>query len=113
MGSPTPGDDGALQLWRDGINALAVLPNTFMKISGLSQADPHWSVDSIRPLIDSVLGVFGPERCMLGSNFPVEKPTSTYDAVWAAYQNLFSELTAKEMGDLHFATAKRAYRLQM
>lgn len=111
LGSPVLDDDHALEVWRDGINALAALPNTFMKISGLSQADPHWSVDCVRPLVDHVLDAFGAERCMLGSNFPVEKLTSSYETVWNAYQDLFAELTSAERSKLYFKTAKAAYRL--
>ncbi|SDW77493.1 Amidohydrolase [Ruegeria halocynthiae] len=85
LGSPVLGDGHVQEVWLDGIQALAALPNTFMKISGLSQAGSHWSTSSIRPLVDQVLGAFGSERCMLGSNFTVEKLTSSYNAVWMAY----------------------------
>lgn len=111
LGSPNANDAAAMDIWRDGIEALAVLPNTFMKISGLSQADPSWTSDRIRTLVHQVLDVFGPDRCMLGSNFPVEKLTSSYDSVWKAYQKICSELTAMDKEDLYFATAKRAYGL--
>lgn len=111
LGSPIVDDDTAMDVWREGIAALAALPNTYMKISGLSQADPHWTVDGLKPVIDHVLKAFGSERCMLGSNFPVEKPTSTYGTVWAAYETLLSGLTIEEQENLYSATAKRAYRL--
>ena len=112
LGSPIAGDDEALAVWRDGIDALAGLPKTFMKISGLSQADPNWTFGSIKPLVDHVLESFGAERCLLGSNFPVERLNSTYDAVWEAYQSLFSVLTTAEREDLFFRTAQCAYRLE-
>lgn len=111
LGSPIANDEAAMDVWREGITALAALPNTYMKISGLSQADPQWNADGIRPLVDQVLGAFGPDRCMLGSNFPIEKLTSTYNLVWATYQELFSQLTLHERESLYFATARRAYRL--
>ncbi len=113
LGSPKLGDDTANEIWLDGVNALAALPNTFMKISGLSQADPRWSIDSIGPVVDTILRAFGPERCMLGSNFPVEKPTSSYEQLWAAYQVLFSGLSPDERDNLHFRTAAMAYRLEV
>ncbi|MES0883147.1 amidohydrolase family protein [Roseibium sp. SCP14] len=112
LGSPIAGDDAALGVWLDGIRALADLPNTFMKISGLSQADARWTVESMRPLVDQVLEVFGPERCMLGSNFPIEKLTSTYETVWAAYKALLRDLTLEERDAVYFSTAKEAYRLE-
>lgn len=112
LGSPIAGDEDALDVWRRGIKTLAALPNTFLKISGLAQADPNWTTDSIRPLVDQVLTDFGAERCMLGSNFPIEKLTSTYEAVWSAFQDLLSDLTSAERECLYVTTAKRAYRLE-
>ncbi|MEM9631500.1 MAG: amidohydrolase family protein [Pseudomonadota bacterium] len=110
LGSPIAGDDAALAVWRDGIKALAALPNTFMKISGLSQADAHWTIDGIRPMVDQVLEVFGPGRCMLGSNFPIENLTSTYESVWSAYEALFCDLKPEDKDALYFSTARTAYR---
>ncbi|MCV0428082.1 MAG: amidohydrolase family protein [Roseibium sp.] len=88
LGSPIAGDEEALASWLEGIKALAARPNTFMKISGLAQADPNWTPESIRPLVDQVINVFGADRCLLGSNFPVEKLVSTYRTVWDAYRVL-------------------------
>ncbi len=101
-----------METWLDGVYALAALPNTFMKISGLSQAIPRWSMDNIRPIIDPVLEAFGPERCMLGSNFPVEKLTSSYVNLLAAYQGVFSKLTSAEQDSLYFGSATKAYQLE-
>ncbi len=111
LGSPVAQDESAMSVWRSGIEAISKRPNTFMKISGLSQVDPDWSADSLRPIIDHVLTCFGVERCMLGSNFPVEKGTASYTAVWQAYDELFSDLTEAECRALYHETARRAYRL--
>jgi predicted TIM-barrel fold metal-dependent hydrolase len=113
LGSPIAGDADAFKLWARGLRALAALPNTFMKISGLSQADAHWSVDRIRPLVTEVLEAFGPTRCMLGSNFPPEKLSSTYTAVWSAFEALFAELSQDEREMLFTRTAEKAYRLHI
>ncbi len=111
LGSPIAGDADAFGTWLKGMRELAALPNTFMKISGLSQADAHWSVNSLRPLVLEVLDSFGPERCMLGSNFPPEKLSSTYVEVWSAFEALFSELSAEEREKIYYKTAKQVYRL--
>lgn len=111
LGSPIAGDPEAFRTWLKGIREMAALPNTFMKISGLSQADAPWSVDSIRPLVLEVLGAFGPERCMLGSNFPPEKLSSTYARVWSAFETLFSQLSYDEREKLFYQTAEKVYRL--
>ncbi len=111
LGSPIAGDTEAFSAWLKGMRELAALPNTFMKISGLSQADARWSVDSLRPFVLEALGAFGPERCMLGSNFPPEKLSSTYSTVWSAFEALFSELSYDEREKVFYRTAKQVYRL--
>jgi predicted TIM-barrel fold metal-dependent hydrolase len=111
LGSPTAGAADQYQSWVRGIRALAALPNTFMKISGLSQADPHWSADSLRPLVFEVLEAFGAERCMLGSNFPPERLSSTYSTVWSAFDGLTSQLSQDERESLFHRTAAKAYRI--
>ncbi|MCB2186037.1 MAG: amidohydrolase family protein [Deltaproteobacteria bacterium] len=111
LGSPVAGDPAAFGTWLKGMRELAALPNTFMKVSGLSQADAHWSVDSLRPFVREVLDAFGPERCMLGSNFPPEKLSSTYGAVWSAFEALFAELSHEEREKVFHKTAEQVYRL--
>ncbi len=65
--------------WRREMAELAGLPNTVCKISGLGMADHRWTVDTLRPWVLACIELFGPDRCMFGSNWPV-------DAVYASYQ---------------------------
>jgi predicted TIM-barrel fold metal-dependent hydrolase len=111
LGSPIAGDSGAFEIWVRGVRDLAALPNTFMKISGLSQADAHWNVETIRPFVLEVLDAFVPERCVLGSTFPTEGLTSTYTEVRSAFETLFAELSENEREQLFFRTAEGVYRL--
>lgn len=112
LGSPIAGDLDALAIWLRGVHELAALPNTFMKISGLSQADTHWSVDSIQPIVLEVLEAFGPARCMLGSNFPPEGLSSTYARLRSAFDTLFAAHSQDEREQLFARTAEKAYRLK-
>lgn len=84
-GSPWYRDNKGWALWKDGLTSLAKLPNIHCKISGLSMFDHYWTVDSLRPIIESALDIFGAERCMFGSNFPVDKLHSSYERLWMAY----------------------------
>jgi len=64
-----PRDDAA---WREGVAALAALPNVTCKLSGLfTEFDPAGTVEL-------ALGWFGPERCMFGSDWPVSTLAATY-----------------------------------
>ncbi|SMQ20871.1 L-fuconolactonase [Streptomyces sp. Ag82_O1-12] len=72
LGKP-PIASGALEPWAAGLRALAALPNTVAKLSGLvTEADPaSWTVEDLRPYADMALEVFGPGRLMYGSDWPV------------------------------------------
>ncbi|MFJ4282442.1 amidohydrolase family protein [Streptomyces massasporeus] len=72
LGKP-PIASGALEPWATGLRALAALPNTVAKLSGLvTEADPaSWTVEDLRPYADVALEAFGPGRLMYGSDWPV------------------------------------------
>ena len=66
--------------------------------------DHNWQTENFRPIVETVLDQFGPDRVMFGSNFPVDKLYSDYAKLAAAYRKLipqemqkavFSETAAK------------------
>ena len=80
-GCPWAQDDAGLARWRHGIELMAALPQTTLKISGLGMYNRGWNRDNTAAVLDTLLEVFGPERLMFGSNYPVEKLARTLDAV--------------------------------
>ena len=110
-GSPWDQSAAGLDAWRAGLRALAARPRTSCKICGLGMFNPNWTVDQLRPLVDTVIDLFGPERVMFGSNFPVDKLYTDYERLWAAYDELISTYTATERARLLAGTAKAFYRL--
>jgi predicted TIM-barrel fold metal-dependent hydrolase len=110
-GLPTDRDDAGLAAWRDGLALLAEKPNVSCKISGLAMVDRAWTVDSLRPFVLRVIDAFGPERCMLASNFPVEKVHGSFDAFYGAYDTITSGFSDTERLLLFGGTAARIYRL--
>ena len=110
-GSPWDQSAAGLDAWRAGLRALAARPRTSCKICGLGMFNPNWTVEQLRPLVDTVIDLFGPERVMLGSNFPVDKLYTDYERLWAAYDELISTYTATERARLLAGTAKAFYRL--
>ncbi|MET7685963.1 amidohydrolase family protein [Streptomyces sp. NPDC005423] len=59
--------------WTHGVHALAAHPQVRCKVSGLITEADHrtWTLDDIRPVWDTLLAAFGPERLMFGSDWPV------------------------------------------
>ena len=90
-GSPWYRDEDGWAMWRAGLTALAERPNTYCKISGLSMFDHNWTMESLTPVINTVLDIFGSERCMFGSNFPVDKLHKNYQNIWYAYLEILEQ----------------------
>lgn len=110
-GSPWDQSTQGLRAWRAGIDLLAQLPNVVCKISGLGMFDHQWTVDSIRPIVEGCIDAFGADRCMFGSNFPVDKLHADYGAVWDAYEKIVEPLTADHQQRLFRETALEFYRI--
>ncbi|GAA2458238.1 amidohydrolase family protein [Streptomyces glaucus] len=105
-----PVASGALEPWASGLRALAALPNTICKLSGLvTEAGPAaWTVAGLRPYADVVLDAFGPGRLMFGSDWPVCTLAATYGEVLDAARRLIG---APGHGQVLEATATRVYGL--
>jgi predicted TIM-barrel fold metal-dependent hydrolase len=63
------------------------------------------------PYVEKMLGVFGVERCLFGSNFPVDRLYSSYPALVEAYRVLVDGLSAGEQRAFFYENAVRVYRL--
>lgn len=110
-GSPWDQTDAGLTNWRHGIELLASLPNVSCKISGLGMFDHAWTVDSIRPIVETCIEHFGPARAMFGSNFPVDKLHASYDRIWTAFETIAGSLHHEDQARLFAGTAKKFYRI--
>jgi predicted TIM-barrel fold metal-dependent hydrolase len=110
-GSPWDQSASGLRSWREGLSSLAELPDVFCKISGLSMFSHSWTIADVRPIIEACIDAFGPERCMFGSNFPVDKLHKTYDEIWQSYELVASQYSDAEQRRLFSATAESFYGL--
>lgn len=100
--------------WADDLRALAALPNTVCKLSGLvTEADPHdWTVRDLRPYAGTVLDAFGPGRLMFGSDWPVCRLAATYTEVVETALALLDGLADAERDAVLATTAERVYGLR-
>jgi predicted TIM-barrel fold metal-dependent hydrolase len=110
-GMPVDRDAEALSLWRTGMRALATQPNVWVKISGLGMVDWRWTEDSIRPFVLETIEIFGPDRCMFASNFPVDKLYSSFDVLYDAFKRIVSDFSIGERRKLFSDTALAVYRI--
>lgn len=112
LGKP-PIASGALEPWARSLRALASLPNTVAKLSGLvTEADwATWTPSDLRPYTDTALEAFGPDRLMFGSDWPVSGLAASYDQVVDAARALTDGLSAAERAEVFAGTARRVYGL--
>jgi predicted TIM-barrel fold metal-dependent hydrolase len=109
--------------WRGGIYELARRQNVVIKLGGLgmdlakpigsaaettpsSQLAAEW-----RPYIETCIEAFGARRCMFESNFPVDRATCSYGALWNAFKLVTTACSEDEKTALFSGTAKHVYRL--
>jgi predicted TIM-barrel fold metal-dependent hydrolase len=100
-----------IERWRAGMRALGAVPNVAAKISGLGMFDHRWTDDSIRPFVLDTIEIFGVERCMFASNFPVDRLSSDYNRIWQAFDRITANFSAPERQALFHDNAIRYYRL--
>jgi predicted TIM-barrel fold metal-dependent hydrolase len=110
-GMPYDHTPEGLEVWREGMHALAAAPNVVCKLSGLGNTVPKWTEEAIRPYVLEAIDIFGVDRCMFASNFPTDGAFSTMRAVWEAFFSIAKSFTAEERDKLFAANAIRHYRL--
>lgn len=116
--------DEVYREWRANIGEVAACPNVVAKIGGVNMpingfgwekrdrpatsdelvaATKHYYLDTIE--------LFGPERCMFESNFPVDKASVSYPVLWNAFKKMVADFREDEKAALFHDTATRVYRL--
>ncbi len=99
--------------WLDNFRAAASFPNVFCKLSGMvTEADwTGWTVDDLRPYVETALDCFGPDRLMFGSDWPVCELAATYGEVRRALIEALGPISESERSAIFGGTAARFYRL--
>jgi predicted TIM-barrel fold metal-dependent hydrolase len=111
-GWPRNDSDAERALWRSGLNALAALGNNvFCKLSGLAMPFGTMSVEVLAPWLSYAIEVFGPDRCMFASNFPVDSACGTFDDLYTTFNSVTADLDDETRDKLFAGTAELVYRL--
>lgn len=110
-GMPVEKSAEGMAEWRRGMTALAAQPNVSVKISGLGMLDWNWTIESIRPYVLESIDIFGVDRAMFASNWPVDSLYSSFDQLYDAFKSIVSRFSASEQRKLFQENAVRAYCL--
>ena len=100
--------------WLPHLREAASHPNVYCKLSGMvTEADwQHWQPNDLRPYVEPALELFGPERCMYGSDWPVCELAATYGQVHAALAELLGDLSTHETDRSFGGTAAEFYKFR-
>jgi predicted TIM-barrel fold metal-dependent hydrolase len=97
--------------WRRALATLAAEPNVAVKISGLGQPGQPWTVAANGPIVRDTIAIFGVERCMFASNFPVDGLCAAFDTIFSGFKTIVAGLSHAEQLKLFHDNAVRIYRL--
>jgi len=108
-GLPSARSEPMLAAWRDAMAGLARCPNVHVKISGLGQPGQRWRAAANRWIVRTTLDLFGIERCMFASNFPVDSLCATFDEIYDGFFGIVADLPPHEQQRLFHNNARACY----
>lgn len=112
-GLPADRSEEGLAGWRAAMRMLAKNSNAAVKISGLGQRGQRWSADANRGVVRDTIDIFGVDRCMFASNFPVDSLVGDYRTIFSGFVEFVSDLPASEQEKLFIGNAARIYRIDL
>ena len=93
------------------MRTLAGAANVALKISGLGQAGRPWSADDNRAVVLEAIDIFGADRVMFASNFPVDSLVGSFETIFTGFLDITSGFTEDERAAMFRSNAQRFYRI--
>jgi predicted TIM-barrel fold metal-dependent hydrolase len=97
--------------WQEGMKRLAAQPNIVSKLSGLGTFIQRNDPSHVADVIQETVAIFGTERCLFGSNFPIEKLWTSYSTLVNAHRAALAGYRVSEQQAMLHGNAMRIYRL--
>lgn len=111
-GLPADRTEDGLRQWRSAMGILADQPNAAVKISGIGLLEKRWSIDDNAGIVRDTIAVFGVERCLFASNFPVDGLIAdSYDTIIDGFRSIVRDLPEFDQHRLFHGNAERLYRI--
>jgi L-fuconolactonase len=102
--------------WKSNMQKLASYPNVMCKLSGLVTEVDHndWHYNDFVPFVQYLVEVFGTDKVMFGSDWPVCRLAGSYDDVWEILRkSLPQDLTSDDLKQVFGGNAARFYKLNI
>ena len=90
---------------------LAQAPNAMLKISGLGVPGRRWTSELQGPVVRDAIRIYGVERCMFASNFPVDSLLATFDEIYGGFLAITRDMPEDARRKLFHDNAARIYRV--
>ena len=110
-GLPSDRSEEGLRGWREAMTTLARARNVALKISGLGQAGLPWSAEANRSVVLDAIDIFGPDRVMFASNFPVDSLVASFGTIFTGFFEITAGFSAAERDAMFRDNAARIYRI--
>ena len=110
-GLPSDRSAEGLAGWRAAMASLAREPNVALKISGIGLAGQPWRAEDNAPIVRDAIAIFGAERCMFASNFPVDRVVASFDTIYRGFAGAVAAMPQATQRALFHDNACRIYRL--
>ena len=108
--TPSNRNDVGISAWSDAIEKIARQPNVMIKISGLGRINQPWTIESNRGIVLRTLDIFGTDRCMFASNFPVDRLCGDFGTIIQGFREIVKTLPENKISALFHGNAARIYR---
>ena len=111
-GLPADRSAAGIAGWKRALRLLAACPNAAIKISGLGVPGRRWTPELNREIVLSAIEVFGVQRAMFASNFPVDGLCASFDEVYSGFRGIAQQFSALEQRALFHDNAVRLYAME-
>jgi predicted TIM-barrel fold metal-dependent hydrolase len=111
-GLPADRSPEGLAGWRRAMEIAARQPNVVVKISGLGQPGRPWTLEANGPIIRDTVGIFGADRCLFASNYPVDSLVASYDTIVEVMRAALADHLPEDRTRIFSGNAVRLYRLK-
>jgi predicted TIM-barrel fold metal-dependent hydrolase len=111
-GLPADRSEEGLRAWRKALEGMAVHANVALKISGIGLPGRPWTVLDNRAIVRDAIAVFGTERCVFASNFPVDSLVADFGTIFSGYREITRDFPDEDIAKLFHDNALRIYRLK-
>jgi len=112
-GFPWDRSEEGLAAWRRGMEAVARQPNVHVKVSEFGLKDSAWDYESNRRVVLEAIAIFGMERCIFASNFPVAGLRIDYDTLVSSLNGMLADFSQADRDRFFWKNAASFYRLSV